>query len=123
MTYSEKPTTIKNEIALSLSERFRNSLSALGLSRDKHVFDLDFTYLSKSHDEEALGFIRLVESFYYSLDPLDRLVFQNDYLEIGRHHLYWWVPYFKQRDYADETRLMNDLVKKNLGGSLYGNQG
>ena len=121
MLYSEKPATIKQEIANALSERFRNSLSGLGLSRDMHIFDLDLSHLSFFYNKEALRFINLIQDFYSKLDPLDKMVFINDYLECGRHHAYWWMCYFTMVDYTIATREMNDRVKSALGGKLYGN--
>ena len=120
MLYSEKPTTMKYQIASALSDRFRNSLSVLGLSRDMHIFDLDFTHLSFFHNKEALGFIRLVQDFYTRLDPLEQLVFVNDYLEAGRHHAYWWMSYFTNDDYVVATKDMNLRLTKALGGKLDG---
>jgi hypothetical protein len=120
MTYIEKPTVIKHEIASSLSTRFRESLSSLGLSRDMHIFDLDFSHLPSYYDKDALEFIGHIQTFYLTLDPLDRMVFMNEYLEYGRHNAIWWMRYFTAKDYTAEMQLMNNLVKKNLGGKLYG---
>ena len=119
MLYSEKPATIKQEIANALSGRFRNSLSVLGLSRDMHIFDLDLSHLSFFYNKEALRFVNLIRDFYSELDPLEKLIFINDYLESGRHHAYWWMCYFTMGDYTIATREMNERVQSALGGNLY----
>ena len=118
MNISQDMSINQKDLATKLSGRFRNCLSLLGLSRDEHIFDIDLSYITFFQDQDALGFIKTVQEFYQKLDPLDRILFINEYLEFGRHQKYWWLYYFDLEDFRKARDDMVHLVNEKLGGCL-----
>ncbi|MCR5079093.1 MAG: hypothetical protein K6B65_04155 [Bacilli bacterium] len=100
---------------------YRDNLKRLGLSPDEHLDDLSFDYFPFFMDKRPIRFLKRVREFYGKLDPLEKMIFKNEYLEPGRHGAYWWSYYFKKDDFVKNVNQIGLRFMNEFGGDFHDN--
>ncbi|HIU44886.1 MAG TPA: hypothetical protein IAC52_01125 [Candidatus Enteromonas pullicola] len=90
--------------SLLVGALYRQSLVQVGKSPDYHLRRLDEDFIEHLPKTAAGKFLRKVKSFYGGLDPLQQEVFVNECLEHGRHYKFWYMPYFRDKEYLKELQ-------------------
>lgn len=103
----------------NLRHEYRDNLRKIGLSPDEHLERVDFNHLPFFMDKKPILFLKNVTKFYDKLDPLEKLIFVNEYLEKGRHGDFWWLYYFRKEDFKRVVIYVGTMFMDEFGGDHY----
>ncbi|MCI7058666.1 MAG: hypothetical protein SO132_03110 [Candidatus Enteromonas sp.] len=98
---TNKHYIIENECKQKVKDivkKTRRCLLNNGKSPDSHIYELESSFFDYDKNKDKEYLLKLRE-YYESLSRLERMVFVNDCLEMGRHYKFWYLSFFYSRDY------------------------
>lgn len=109
----------ENSLGKMVGAIYRESLKHIGYSVYTHVHELNRPLIRAIYPNQYGTYVLRVAYFYDNLDEYDRLVFQNEYIEEGRHYPYWWMEYgdtrrLNSRKIALLSKMRESLIQRSL---------
>ena len=87
--------------AMTVRDKYRESLLALGKSPDTHVYDLSHDFLGYAKRGPERSFLIRVKVYYEKLTVKEQTLFLNEVLERGRGYRFWYLVDYNEAKFRD----------------------